>query len=242
MKLNQGDIYAYRSSDSGWRAAKVLRVTEFDHHEATVHVLMYQSSTEKPSLQTLEQAQVFVWHAPIALSGAAQNAEILGNQPVKPEELVGYHEYLKRTDFRTYIEETGQSSEQVIALSKSAYDEGGRLSDEKKFEEAIDAYDRALDHFPFFWEAIDNKAFALMDLGRFEEAIVTFEESLDVESNNPAAVFSIGECHLKMGNLDRAIQSFTECVRRWPDQKHHHDFLAQAQALAVGKKPWWKKW
>lgn len=242
MKLGQGDIYAYRSSDGAWRAAKVLRVTEFGDHEATVHVLMYQSLAERPSLQTLEQAQVFVWHAPIALSGAAQNAEILGNQPVKPEELVGYHEYLKQTDFRTYLDETGQSSEQVIALSKAAYDEGGQLSDEKKYEEAIAAYDRAIDHFPFYWEAIDNKAFALMDLGRFEQAIVTFEESLHVEPDNPAAVFSIGECHLKMGDLEKAIQSFTECVRRWPDQKHNHDFLAHAKALAAKERPWWKKW
>ena len=237
MRVGQGDIYTFRAPDGGWRAAKVLRVTRFGDHEPTVHVLMYQELSEKPSLETLQQTDVFIWHAPIAQSGAAQGAEILGNQPVRPEELIGYHEYLKRTDFQTYLAETGQSAGQVAALCEQAFAAGCRLSDEKKFEEAIAEYDRAIDHFPLYWEAMDNKAFALMDLGRFEQAIATFEESLRVEPDNPAAVFSVGECHLKTGELERAIQSFTECVKRWPDQKHHHDFLARATALAAERKP-----
>jgi tetratricopeptide (TPR) repeat protein len=246
MSVTEGDVYTYPSPEGGWHAAKVLRITQFGDREPTAHVLIYQALPQKPSLATLHQANVLVWHAPIALSGAAQDADMLGNQAVKSEELIGYHEYLKRTDFRGYLSETGQSSEEVIARSQAAFTEGGRLSDEKRFEEAIVAYDQAIDLFPLYWEAIDNKAFAQMDLGRFEEAISTFEESLRVEADNPVAVFSIGECHLKMGEYKKAVELFAECVKRWPDQKHHHEFLDRARALIVHqtgtRKPWWKRW
>ena len=248
MSVGEGDVYTYRLPDGSWQASKILKITQLGDDEPTAHVLLYLPLPDRPSLQTLTQAEVLIWHAPIALSGTAQDAEVLGNQPIKPEELAGYHEYLKRTDFSTYLAETGQSFEQIIAPAQAAYSEGCRLSNEKKFEEAIAAYDQCIDHFPLFWEAIDNKAFTLMDLGRFEEAISTFEESLRVEPDNSSAVFSVGECHFKMGAYDKAVETLTESVKRWPDHHGpaHHDLLNRAKSLLMeqsgSKKPWWKKW
>ena len=60
----------------------------------------------------------------------------------------------------------------------------------------------AIAEFPQFYEAHDNRAVALMDLGRFREAATGFSESLRVEPNNEVALFSLGECHLKLGEID----------------------------------------
>lgn len=62
---------------------------------------------------------------------------------------------------------------------------GLRLTDEKKLFEAIDSYSKAIDLFPPFFEAIDNRAFCKMDLGMWAEAI----EDLNFHCNKTQIVY-----------------------------------------------------
>ncbi|MFH1857794.1 MAG: tetratricopeptide repeat protein, partial [Candidatus Omnitrophota bacterium] len=161
-------------------------------------------------------------------------------------ELDGYFEYLKHTNFRAYAEEQGVSVEELIARAMAAYHEGNGLCQEKRYEEAIEKYSEAIDEVPRFSEAHDNRALTLMDLGRFREAADGFTQSLQVEPDNPVALCSLGECHLKLGKADEAVRILRECVSRWPDKPRHREFLARAEALgnhpAGERKPWWRFW
>jgi tetratricopeptide (TPR) repeat protein len=92
-----------------------------------------------------------------------------------------------------------------------------------------------VDLVPAYYEAIDNRAFVRMDLGRWDEAIVDWKASLRVNPDNPVAIFSLGECHLRQGRFARATEAFEECVRRWPDEPLYRQFLERARAR---KKSW----
>lgn len=81
-------------------------------------------------------------------------------------DLVGYHEYLRQT----------QLPEQYASVANAYYLAGLRLTDEKKYEEAMDSYSKAISLLPTFFEAIDNRAFCHMDLGQWQQAIPGFEE------------------------------------------------------------------
>lgn len=245
MTLSEGDVLAFYSEE-GWRAIRILRVTDGPSGDPTAHVLIYKTLPEKPSMVRLLTADVSVWHAPVAVSGVTHGGTYLGNRPVVPEELTGFHEFLKQTNFMQYLAEIGQLPDDAIALSQAAFLEGNQLCDQQKFAEALIAYDKAISHFPLYYEAIDNRALALMDLARYEEAITNFEESLQIEEANPVAIFSIGECYLKMKSYDKAEKYFAECMKRWPEESNYGEFLRRSRSLqsasAAPQKPWWKKW
>jgi tetratricopeptide (TPR) repeat protein len=226
--------------------SKVLRITACADGSSTAHVLSYESFPHRPDLSEVVRARIVSWHAPIDLAALERDTQILGHVPVERTELVGYLHYLKLTDFNGYLKETGHSAQDVIHIAQEAYELGNRLSEEKRFDEAIAAYERAIDAFPLFYEAHDNRAMALMDLGRDREAAKGFEESLRVQPDNPVACFSRGECFLKLGEHDSAIAVFRECVRRWPDRPHHHEFLKRALTAVERSRsaptPRWQFW
>jgi len=240
--MQAGDILVTKHGE-GFGLVKVLRMTDFGDGTQTAHVLTYERFSRRPTLDDLATARVLAWHAPIACEGLERESDIIGNKAVDPGELVGYLEYLKQTDFRAYVEERGVTVDEVIRRANAAYDAGNALSDQKKFAAAIGKFDEAIAEFPLFYEAHDNRAFALMDLGRLREAAAGFSESLRFEPNNLAALFSLGECHLKLGEAAEAAKIFKECAARWPDDPRPREFLARAEALlGPPAKPWWRVW
>jgi tetratricopeptide (TPR) repeat protein len=243
--MQAGDILVTKHTEA-FGLTKVLRITDSGDGTQVAHVLLYQRLSRRPALADVASAQVLAWHAPIACEGLARDSEIIGNLPVEPGELKGYLEYLKQTNFAAYAQEQGISVDEVIAKAQAAYNAGNALCDQKKFAEAIEKFDEAITEFPLFYVAHDNRAFALMDLGRLREAAAGFSESLRFEPNNPAALFSLGECHLKLGEGAEAAKIFRECGDRWPDHPHLREFLARTEALIGPRtepaKPWWRVW
>jgi tetratricopeptide (TPR) repeat protein len=145
--------------------------------------------------------------------------ERIANQPVSKEELVGFVEYLKLTDFPRYVSFTGQDSKQIVRKANEHYKRAYSLGEQGKRVEAIAEYSHAIDLFPLFYEAIDNRAFTYMELGKYKEALADFELSLRVNPNGMAAFFSKGECLLRLGQASAAEAIFSEGVTRFPEQR-----------------------
>jgi tetratricopeptide (TPR) repeat protein len=133
----------------------------------------------------------------------------------------GYFEYIKQT----------QNFDEVVKYANQFYQEAYRLTNEKQYEAAIEQYTRAIDLMPVFYEAIDNRAFVKMDLGRWDEAIADFELSLTVEPDSVLAVFSIGECHYKMKDYATSKGFFERALAIDPAHVHSRAFLIKAKQL-----------
>lgn len=200
---------------------KILRVDP----DQAYHVLLYQLTANEPTMAEVASLDVWAYHVPIA---SLSDARRLGSSPVVMRELVGFHEFLKQTDFKRYATETGQSTDALIAQANSAMDEGNRLKHAGNALAVIEKYTEAVDCFPLYFEAIDNRAFARMDLGDWDGAIADFKESERENEPTIVTIFSIGECHLKAGRFDEARVQFTRCVERDPQNPDFGRFLQMA--------------
>ncbi len=197
-KFKAGDVF-YIKELGQYRLFKLLKPeSDFD----IFHLLLYAPISQLPLPDTLGELEILAYHAPISASSFAQ-AEFLTSTPLQAADLMGYHEYLRQTTNPDYW----------VALANEYYREGYALTDAKKYEAAIDAYSKAIDLFPRFFEAIDNRAFCKMDMGLWSEAIEDFELSLQVQPGSLLAVFSIGESYFKMGEYSKAKPYFEEAQR-----------------------------
>ena len=119
-------------------------------------------------------------------------------------------------------------------VANELYTKALTLTDEKKYEEAIEYYSKAFEMFPLFYEAMDNRAFVKMDLGRWQDAIDDFQISLSVNPESVLAEFSIGECYLKMKDYLSAKEQFEKALLIDPNDKRSQELLTKTEALLRG--------
>jgi tetratricopeptide (TPR) repeat protein len=214
-----GDVIAEQDKSGVWHAIKIIRVDSFPDGTSTAHCLSYNDALSKPGVSSLAALGVRIWHAPISASSFGRGWERICHQTVSKEELVGFIDYLKLTDFPRYIAFTGQDSKEIVRKANEHYKRAYYLGDEGKLAEAIAEYSRVIDLFPLFYEAVDNRAFTYMELGKYEEALADFELSIRVNPHGFTAFFSKGECLLRLGRLAEAEAIFSEGVKRFPEQR-----------------------
>ena len=231
LSVKLGDILVQQDKD-GWTAIKILAVDPWPDGTAVAHCLTYKSASNKPTVASLKQAPVLAWHAPIDAGSFSKGWERIGNKAPPKDELVGFVEYLKLTNFPRYVTFTGQDSKEIVRKANEHYKRAYALGDQGKKTEAIAEYSKAIELFPLLYEAIDNRAFMYMELGRNQEALHDFEESLRVNPNGMAAFFSKGECLMKLGKLKAAETIFQEGQNRFPEQRATFaKFLEKVRAL-----------
>ncbi|MGH8079908.1 MAG: tetratricopeptide repeat protein [Lysobacter sp.] len=217
--MKPGDYLIHRDEDGDWQTVYLLEVDRWPDGSEVFHCLSYAPVRERPSADALDALQVRIYHAPIDSAEFRAHWSVLHSRPVTDRDRLGFFEYLKHTDFPRYIEASGQDLSEVIARANAAYREGCALNEQAQPRQAIEHYTRAFELFPLFFEAIDNRAFSLMDLGEHVAALAGFEDSLRVNPQGEAALFSRGECLLKLGRYDEAEAAFREGAQRPGDNQ-----------------------
>jgi tetratricopeptide (TPR) repeat protein len=215
-ELREGDLF-YVMHEGAYQVYKLLA---HDKAFSCYHVLAYEPMDALPSARDAARFNVSVYHSPIDAAGFNKPV-VLGNMRATANEMSGYHEYLKQT----------QPHESYTPLAIAYFNDGLFLTDEQKHEEAIDAYSKAADLFPLFYEAIDNRAFCKMNLGLWEDAIEDFLLSLRVFPESTLAEFSIGECHLRMKRYPEAKAQFEKVLTIDPDHELSKNFLEHVNTL-----------
>jgi len=229
--VKPGDLIVQQKT-SGWTAIKILLVDPWPDGSSSAHCLLYEEAFDKPTVESLNQAKISCWHAPINAGSFSEGWELIGNQTPTSDDLTGFIGYLKLTNFPRYVQFTGLNPNEIVRKSGEHYRRGCQLGDQGKKLEAIAEYSAAIDIFPLLYEAIDNRAFTYMELGQMREALCDFEQSLTVNPNGFSAFFSKGECLMKLGDLTAAEAIFQEGQSRFPEK---HDiftrFLEKVRAL-----------
>lgn len=214
--MREGDLF-YVLHNGSYQTYKLLaNDTDFPCY----HVLAYEPLTTASSQRDADNLKISMYHLPIDAAGF-NDPVVFDNRKVLAQELIGYHEYLRQT--RDYKEYT--------PLVVAYFNDGLRLTDENRHQEAIDAYSKAADLFPLFYEALDNRAFCKMDLGLWEDAVSDFLLSLQVNPDSTLAEFSIGECYLRLKRYPEAKAQFEKALSIDPGHQLSITFLEKVKAL-----------
>ncbi|MBF2093395.1 MAG: tetratricopeptide repeat protein [Synechococcales cyanobacterium K44_A2020_017] len=94
---------------------------------------------------------------------------------------------------------------------------GSDLHQLREYEEAIAAYDQALDIKPDDHEVLNNKGIALRQLGRYEEAIAFYDQALAIKPDDHKALHNKGYALGNLGRYEEAIAFYDQALDIKPD-------------------------
>lgn len=219
LEIRKGDVITQQNADGSWATIKILQIDKYPDGTSAAHCLLYEPTPARPTAAEVSSMKVRIWHAPLRADGFRTGWQRITHAPVSRPELVGLEEYLKHTDFRAYLQLTGQSLETIVARATEHYKRAYAHGERGQRTEALEEYSKAIDLVPRFYEAIDNRAFTYMELGRFEEALADFEQSLRINPDGFKAFFSRGECMLRLGRRKEAEAVFAQGMQRFPQER-----------------------
>lgn len=89
---------------------------------------------------------------------------------------------------------------------REALNEGNRLFDEKKFEEAIAVYEKLLAQNPDIYIINKNIGNAYFELQKYEQAEQYYQKILKKEPDNAEIILLIGNCYANRGQNEKAME------------------------------------
>jgi len=109
--------------------------------------------------------------------------------------------------------------------SKVNYNLGLSLQGLGRFEEAVEAYQKAVRIAPEFADAHDRLGYVLQSLGRHQDATVHFQAVLKIRPNFAEAHLSLGMSLLALGRKEEALAQFEDALRIRPNYSDAHSNL-----------------
>lgn len=85
------------------------------------------------------------------------------------------------------------------------------------FEEAIKAYDRAIEIDPKYVTAWKNKGNVLYSLGKYNESLEALDKAIELVPDYGLAWYSKGLALFEIGRYDEAIQAYDKALKTFPD-------------------------
>ncbi len=105
---------------------------------------------------------------------------------------------------------------------------GVALQAEKRYDDAIVHYQRAIDSRPGYAPALNNLATAYRGAGRSDDAIATYRRAIDAQPNFPDAEYNLANALLDTGATDEAVGRFETALRSLPDSPDVHNNFGTA--------------
>jgi len=104
----------------------------------------------------------------------------------------------------------------VVGQEKSASDwndEGTNLTHSGQYDDAVNAFNEAIDMDPSFAEAWCNKGIALDELGKHDEAIDAYDEAIKINPQLIGAWYNKGITLDEQNNHEGAIEAYDEAIK-----------------------------
>jgi tetratricopeptide (TPR) repeat protein len=144
-----------------------------------------------------------------AAEGGGSGGSVRQQQPMKrltPEEkaVASYEAGIKHRDKAAKYELKAvdeMSDKKYAKLQKKINKEYGR---------AVDDYEKAVGHYPRFYQAFSSLGYSLRKLGQFEESLVAYNQSLEINPYYDEAIEYRGEAYLGLNRIDEAKEAYME--------------------------------
>ncbi|NES18553.1 MAG: tetratricopeptide repeat protein [Symploca sp. SIO3E6] len=97
------------------------------------------------------------------------------------------------------------------------YNQGNDLLAQDLYEEAIVAYDKALEIKPDYADAWYGRGFALHEIGKYQNAIASYDKAIEIKPDKYEAWSSRGTTLYELGKYQEAIASYDKAIEIKPD-------------------------
>jgi tetratricopeptide (TPR) repeat protein len=119
----------------------------------------------------------------------------------------------------------------VTNYNYTAYNNlGYTFVEQKKFEQAISYYKKAISIKPDYAEACSNLGAAYGELGRYDEAIEVLQRSLRLKPNYAKAYYNLGIVYSSSGRWQQAIEAYGNSLKIDPSNAEAYNKLGAACA------------
>jgi tetratricopeptide (TPR) repeat protein len=108
---------------------------------------------------------------------------------------------------------------------------GVALQADRRYDDAIARYRRALELRPDYAPAMNNLATAYRAAGRLDDAVAEYRRALEAQPDFPDAQYNLANALLDKGAADEAIDRFGAALRSIPDSVDVHNNLGTALAV-----------
>jgi len=92
------------------------------------------------------------------------------------------------------------------------FNEAEKLSEARKYTEAIELFNKAIEKDTTFLEAYNNRGTAKSAIGDYEGAIKDYQKVLEIDSQNTMAFFNIGNNYKRLENYQSAIEYYNKAL------------------------------
>jgi len=99
---------------------------------------------------------------------------------------------------------------------------GNILDDAQRYEEAIEAYQKALSISPKDDSVFYNLGIAYKHAGKPELAIMAWKKASELDTNDPAPMVAIADYYYEQGHYDLAETEYRKITVRWPEIQEPH--------------------
>ena len=122
--------------------------------------------------------------------------------------------------FQNVVTELSRTIKDLLTSLKTKEDwlvEGNTLSDLKRYEEALAAYEQAIRLDPNSASAYTGKGNALSDLKHYEEALAAYDQAIRLDPNFTYAYNGKGLVFRDLKHYEEALAAFEQAIRLDPD-------------------------
>jgi len=103
---------------------------------------------------------------------------------------------------------------------------GNQLLREKKFDQAVQAYSRAVRISPHF-ESYCNLGIALKNLGFLDEALVAYKRAIKLKPRRAETYNNLGNVYSAAGDIDNAVKNYHRAINISPNYVSAYENLIE---------------
>lgn len=96
---------------------------------------------------------------------------------------------------------------------KKAYNDGNTFYRKGQYQEALDAYDKAIKADPSYTKAYFGKGNAFKKLRKFPEAIQAYNKAIEIDSTYDMCLFALGSLYDEDGKFLQAVKYYDKVIR-----------------------------
>jgi glycosyltransferase involved in cell wall biosynthesis len=187
--------YPAEERGTGWLPSRKVRLFRRDPR------VRFQGAVHEMVEPTLRGHGVTIVPAPFVI----HHYGLLDTDPVRQREK-------KEEYFRIGLRKVQENPDDMAGICELAV-QAGELD---HFEEAIGLWDRVLSRHPNYEEALFNKGYCLMRLGRYDEARDCSARALESNPTHKEAALNYGTCELYVGDPHKALSIVMPMLERHP--------------------------